>query len=86
MSSIFISISDQQVCKNSTQIAVSITFYSFLLLLPAGIINAYSVEYEALKIAASNSSIIQNISINVQQFDFSESSHLFNQGMMTGSN
>ena len=26
MSSIFISISDQQVCKNSTHIAVSITF------------------------------------------------------------
>ena len=28
---------------------------------------------------------MQNISITVQKFDFSESSHLFNQGMMTGS-
>ena len=61
-------------------------FYSFLLPPPAGIINAYSVEYEALKIAASNSSFMQNISIIVQKFDFSESAHLFNQGMMTGSN
>ena len=84
MSPIF--ITDQRVCKTSTQIADSITFSSFLLLPPAGIINAYSVEYEALKMAANDSSIIQNISINVQNFDFSESSHLFNQGMMTGSN
>ena len=55
--------------------------FTWLALLSIAVINVHSVEYDAVTIALSlNSSIGNNITINVRKFDFSEDDHHFNQG------